>query len=182
MRVICISGKARHGKDTAAGFLRTLLEGNGEKVLVIHYADYLKFICQNCYGWDGKKDEAGRTLLQYIGTDLVRTRDPGFWVRILSETLAVLDGEWDTVIIPDCRFPNEVFGLIGAGFDTTHVRVVRPHYYSEMTAAQMAHPSETAMDGVVPDGVIVNDGTLKDLGDAVTNWYYDTFYTQEELL
>ena len=57
MKVCCISAKAQHGKDTAAGLLKEHLESVGQKVLITHYADLVKFVCTNYFGWDGKKDE-----------------------------------------------------------------------------------------------------------------------------
>ena len=45
MKIIAISGKAQHGKDTTAGFLKSTLEADGYKVQVAHYADLLKYIC-----------------------------------------------------------------------------------------------------------------------------------------
>ena len=56
-KVILISGKAQNGKDTVANILREVLHENGERVLVTHYADLLKYICRNYFEWDGKKDE-----------------------------------------------------------------------------------------------------------------------------
>ena len=45
MQIIVISGKARHGKDTVAGIMKDVFEGWGKRVLVVHYGDLLKFIC-----------------------------------------------------------------------------------------------------------------------------------------
>ena len=44
MKVVCISGKARHGKDTLAGILKNYLEDSGNKVLVAHFGDLVKYI------------------------------------------------------------------------------------------------------------------------------------------
>ena len=59
-----ISGKMRHGKDTCAQFIKEELERMDKRVLIIHYADYLKFILKQYFGWDGEKNEEGRKLLQ----------------------------------------------------------------------------------------------------------------------
>lgn len=45
MKIIAISGKAQHGKDTTAEFLKSELETHGYKVQIAHYADLLKYIC-----------------------------------------------------------------------------------------------------------------------------------------
>lgn len=58
MKVITISGKAQNGKDTTAGLLKAALEADGYKVLITHYADLLKYICKQFFGWDGQKDDA----------------------------------------------------------------------------------------------------------------------------
>ena len=44
MKVICISGKAQHGKDTSAKLIKMILEANGYKVLIAHYGDLVKYI------------------------------------------------------------------------------------------------------------------------------------------
>lgn len=78
MKIIMISGKMRHGKDTCAQFIKEELERANKHVLVIHYADYLKFVLKQYFGWNGEKDEEGRKLLQTVGTDLIRARQPDF--------------------------------------------------------------------------------------------------------
>lgn len=165
MKVICISGKAGHGKDTAAEFLKAQLELGGNKVLITHYADLVKYICKELFGWDGKKDEKGRALLQYVGTDIVRSRIPDYWVRFISDMLGFFGGEWDYVLIPDCRFWNEVNYLIESGFDVTHMRVVRDGYDSGLTEEQKNHPSETDLDDCIPDIWVDNNGYLADFYD-----------------
>ena len=79
--IIPISGKAQHGKDTAAKILKEKLEDEGYRVLIMHYADYLKFGCTTYLGWDGQKDDYGRTLLQQVGTNQMRHQYPDFWVE-----------------------------------------------------------------------------------------------------
>ena len=80
MQVIVISGKAQHGKDTTAGFLKDALEADGYPVLIAHYGDLVKYVCKMYLGWNGEKDEYGRSLLQYAGQMLFvhRMRTTGF--------------------------------------------------------------------------------------------------------
>lgn len=170
MKVITISGKAQHGKDTTANILKSQLEADGYKVLIAHYADLLKYICRTFFGWDGKKDETGRTLLQYVGTDVVRSSRPDFWVEFIIQILKLFPDEWDYVLIPDCRFPNEIEALKNAGFETVHIRVIRRGLKSPLSAEQQNHPSETVLDEVLPDYYIYNGGTTEDLENSVTEW------------
>ena len=78
VKVICISAKAQHGKDTSAAILKEIYEANGKRVLITHYADLLKYICKNFFGWNGEKDDYGRTLLQQVGTNIVCAKQPDF--------------------------------------------------------------------------------------------------------
>ena len=169
MKVICISGKAQHGKDTSAQLLKDLLQERGKSVLVTHYADLLKYICRTFFSWDGKKDERGRTLLQYVGTDTIRHQRPDYWVEFIAGFLKMFQKEWDYVLIPDCRFPNEIDYMKDAGFDVTHIRVKRTNFVSVLTDEQQRHPSETALDDVKPDYILYNDCDLEALNTNAVN-------------
>lgn len=170
MKVIAISGKAQHGKDTTASFLKSMLEADGHKVLIAHYADLLKYICRQFFGWNGQKDEAGRHVLQYVGTDIIRKKKPNFWVDFLTSMIELFPDEWDYILIPDCRFPNEIEQLKNAGVDMIHLRIVRENFKSPLSAEQQQHPSETALDHVEPDYYIKNSGSLQDLQETIAQW------------
>lgn len=161
-KVIVISGKAGAGKDTFGHMLELDLTRCGFNVLTTHYADLLKYMCRTLFGWDGMKDEAGRSLLQYVGTDVIRKQEPDFWVGFVAKVLELFPNEWDYVIIPDCRFPNEIQYMKDRGFDVIHIQIIRPDN-NILTDAQSQHASETALDDVKPDYVIVNDGTTEKL-------------------
>lgn len=170
MKIILVSGKAQHGKDTVASILRDELRNQNNKVLVTHYADLLKYICTNYFDWDGKKDEKGRQMLQYVGTDVIRKKNPTLWVDFVAMILSYFNDNWDYVIIPDCRFPNEISTLVNKGFDTIHLRVTRPDFISSLTDEQLKHPSETALDDVKPDYFIENAGNINDLKTTISQW------------
>ena len=174
MKVILISGKAQHGKDTTAGMLKSTLEADGYSVLIAHYGDLVKYICKTFFNWDGQKDEAGRALLQHVGTDIIRKQDENYWVRFIGEMLTFFSSKWDYVLIPDCRFPNEVDYLKKMGVDTIHMRVIRDNFESPLSKEQQAHPSETALDNVTPDYWVHNDGTLRDLQGKIVQWVIET--------
>lgn len=163
MNVICISGKAQHGKDAIGAMLADELAGRRYRVLTTHYADLLKYICKAFFGWNGEKDEYGRYIMQYVGTDIVRRKKPGFWADFVVNVLSMFHEKWDYVVIPDCRFPNELTCISDAGFPMCHVRIVRDNYVSTLSKTQQSHPSETSLDNVAPDVLIHNDGTLDDL-------------------
>ena len=172
-KIILISGKARHGKDTFAKFLKEGLENKGQKVLICHYGDLLKFIASGYLGWNREKDEEGRKLLQQVGTGLIREKEPDFWVDFIIKMLGYFGNIYDYVLIPDVRFPNEVDKVKEAfGDKVFHFRVVRPDFISDLTPEQLEHPSETALDNYPFDCEVLNDGTLKEFEEGVK---YDTF-------
>lgn len=166
-KIICISGKAQNGKDTTANIMKNILQTKNTKVLIMHHSDLLKFICQKYFGWDGKKDETGRGLLQHVGTNIVRIKQPDYWVDFVINFLKLFENEWDYVLIPDCRFPNEINKYKDAGFNTTHIRVVRENFDDKLTEEQKNHPSETALDEVIPDFYIYNNRTEEALTQAI---------------
>lgn len=166
MKVILISGHAQNGKDTCAAIFKGRLIHEGYRVLVCHYADLVKYICTTFFHWNGLKDHQGRALLQHIGTDVIRERQPDYWVNFIIDMLTFFGDEWDYVIIPDTRFPNEV-ERIKEKFDAVHLRVERKHFKSPLSAEQQNHLSETALNGCKPDELIQNDGDLNDLREKI---------------
>lgn len=160
-KIILLSGKAEAGKDFCANIFKEQLEAQGKKVLITHYADLLKYICKTFFDWNGEKDEKGRTLLQHVGTDIIRNRIPNYWVKFICGIINMFENEWDYVLIPDTRFPNEVNYLkTNACGNVFHVRVIRPGHKNKLTEEQRNHISEIALDKTVADFTILN--TLKD--------------------
>jgi len=178
LKVICVSGKAQHGKDTVASIMKEQLEMRGNSVLICHYADLVKYICTKFFDWNGNKDEYGRTLLQYVGTDVIRTKEPDYWVDFIIEVLKFFPDTWDYVIIPDTRFPNECQRM-KAEFHSVSVRVDRPGFESNLTEEQKKHPSETSLDSYKFDAYIHNKGTIKTLEHEVIKFLEEKCYEKE---
>ena len=171
-RIILISAKAQNGKDTVAELAKEELELRGKKVLICHYADLLKYICKTFFNWNGVKDDTGRTILQHVGTDIIREQQlkHDYWVDFIIDMLWMFYDEWDYILIPDCRFPNEVermkeeFNGSWNHYSTVQaIRVNRPNFDSGLTQEQLNHSSECALDGYEFDHYIDNNGTLDDL-------------------
>lgn len=158
MKIITISGKARHGKDFIANIMKDKLEQSNSRVLIVHFGDLLKYMVKTFFNWNGQKDEEGRSKLQYVGTDVIRKQKPNYWVDFIVDVLKLFPNEWDYVIIPDARFPNENDLFKKENFDVTTVRVVRPNFDNGLTKVQMNHASEVALDGYHFDYVLVNNG------------------------
>jgi len=97
-----------------------------------------------------------RALLQEYGTEVRRADDPRYWVKKVAGW--VEDYRPQRLVVPDVRFRNEIEFVRALG--GRYVRVDRPGVES---VALDTHASESELDGVEPDYVIRNDGTLKDL-------------------
>lgn len=162
LKVILLSGKSESGKDYFAGLMKQQLEEDNKKVLITHYADLLKYILRTFFDWNGQKDEHGRYLLQHVGTDIIRKQSPDFWVNFLNNLLTLLKDEWDYVLIPDARFPNEIEVIKNnSNFEVITVRIYRPNYVSKLTEEQKQHSSETALDNYKFNYYLFNNGIAK---------------------
>lgn len=169
MKIITLSAKAEGGKDTTALQIKHQLEDMGYAVLITHYADLLKYICKKFFDWDGRKNEEGRTLLQRVGTNTIREIEPNYWVDFIKQILRFFPDEWDYVLIPDTRFPNEI-DLMKQDFDCISIHITRPGYENHLTEEQRRHPSETALDEYKFDYEITNPGTKDGLSREVQDF------------
>lgn len=157
-----------------AHFMKEALENSDMRVITIHYADAVKWVLRDYFDWDGNKDEHGRHLLQYIGTDVVRTNYPNFWTKIVAELLAAFDKAnlFDVALVPDARFENEVEITMETIPDSVCVRVKRENSDGTtwtnpmLTDIQKKHPSEISLDNYSFDYVIHNDEGLEELKES----------------
>ena len=184
---IIISGKAGSGKDTVAQFMKEELEKNGKKVLVIHYGDAVKWVLKSFFNWDGKKDIVGRTLLQHVGTDIVRAKYPNFWTDIVVELISAFESynDFDVALVPDARFPNEIDIALQILDNCIAVRVERHNedgsewINPDLTENQRTHSSETSLDCYAFDYIIHNDEGLEVLRESAKTILQDLNYIKE---
>ena len=93
--------------------------------------------------------------MQYWGTDVVRARDPLYWVTLFQGTVAEALDEGYFVVVPDLRFVNEVDALIRLG--GVSVRLVVDEGEREarlvdrdgevMPSSVSSHSSENSLSG-----------------------------------
>ena len=184
---IIISGKSGSGKDMFAQFLKEELAKHGKKALVIHYADAVKWFCRDFLDWDGKKDEVGRTLLQMVGTDIVRKVHPNFWTGIVVGLIQAFEptSNFDIAIVPDARFPNEVDISLSSLKNCVSVRIERKNADGTdwvnplLTEDQRNHASETSLDCFAFDYIIHNDEGLDLLRESAQTLLKDLGYIKE---
>ena len=154
MKVILLSGKARSGKGTAAEMILGRYNG-----IPFAFADDIKTIAYNYFGWHGEKDELGRKLLQDIGTT-GRNYNRDIWVndtidRIQWWTRQSSDNQ--LAVVTDTRYPNEIQRIKHEFSDVVTIRITRD------SVEKLKHPSETALDQWTDwDYVVKNNGSLEE--------------------
>ena len=173
MYTLVLSGKSGSGKDVLANYMREELAKHGKRTLIIHFADALKWILRDYFNWDGKKDEVGRTMLQRVGTDIVRKAHPGYWTGIVVGLIQAFEpySDFDVAIIPDARFENEVNIALENLQNCVSIRIERtengiPWANPALTPEQLKHPSETSLDVFAFDYVVHNDEGLELLEES----------------
>lgn len=162
MKVVLIGGKAESGKGYVCDMLNKKLCGS---VKQIAFGDYLKFILLKYFGWNGKKDVAGRNILQLYGNTICRGWDEDFFANIVVNFIDIFQSRWDFVLVTDWRYPNEYLRM-AEKFDTTTVIVKRAHK-SILTDEQLKNESETSLDDFTPDFTIENNEGLESQVDAL---------------
>jgi hypothetical protein len=194
--IIGVCGFIGSGKDTVADYLQNFHEFRRES-----FASTLKDAVASVFGWDrimleGRTKEARewreqvdpwwaerlamptltpRWVLQYWGTEVCRK---GFhddiWIASLENKLRLSK---DSIVISDCRFPNEISSIRNAGGKIVWVqRGELPNWYDLAISANQGHNyaaqelkmrkihiSETAWVGTDFDTIIDNNGSIDEL-------------------
>lgn len=156
MKVVLISGKAAHGKTFAATHALPHLPG---KVEIMPLAGILKEQAR-MLGWNGEKDEKGRSLLQQLSWPVKNYHGEDYYARVVYKNAC--EHNLDILLIDDCRMLAEVNyfkSLLNEGKidDLKIIRVVRPGYMSALTEEQLNDISETQLDNYSFDAVVYND-------------------------
>lgn len=168
-KVILIAGKARAGKDTTALLLKEIYTEKGKKTINLAYGNYIKEYAKNISDWDGRDETKPRSLLQRLGTDIIRKDiDPNFFVKRLCDDIKVYSYFFDVITVSDVRFPNEIDGPSAMFKDIIKIKIIRDNFVSNLTDVEKKHITETALDNYNDyDFVIHNDGTISDLREKI---------------
>lgn len=194
--IIGVCGFIGSGKDTVADYLQNFHEFRRES-----FASTLKDAVAAVFGWDrtlleGRTKEARewreqvdpwwaerlsmptltpRWILQYWGTEVCRKAfHDDIWIASLENKIR---NSKDSVVISDCRFPNEIQAIRNAGGKIVWVRRGElPDWYQLAVDANAGHnyavqelklrgihASETAWVGTRFDAIIDNNSSIDEL-------------------
>ena len=148
IKVYLICGKARSGKDTAAEILKEKLEKNNYKVCTIQIMRTLKGYLKDYFGWDGTEETKPRTLLQQMGTELIREElnMPNFHIDRLTEDIKILSNYFNVFIVDDIRLVNEIEEIKRRFNNVTSIGVEKENYVSPLEESQERHITEHDLD------------------------------------
>ena len=175
-KILILHAKAEAGKDTCAKIMKEQYEAIGKRVIIIAFADLVRFLLTKYYGITEFKTPEGRTRIQNFATEKIRGQDPSFWARHVAMFLYFVKDDFDIAIIPDWRFENEFMYI----YKTFGADIVRPILITRtdvcsvdnMTEEQRSHVSETQLDSLQVSfysAVIHNDGTIAELTETIQN-------------
>jgi len=176
--LIAFSGKAQAGKSETSRILCTLTEQNRVKYVIVSFAEPLKQIAREYFGWDGDKgiyynadgslvQDKGRQLLINIGQQFRAIR-PTIWADLAIKRIKEIekDRPEDTLfLIDDLRFENEV-NVLKQFENSTIVRITRKE-----GSLDIDDISEKDLDNYKFEEYLENDGSLKELEEGIKKLY-----------
>ena len=193
MKIIALSGKAESGKNFYADLLKKYIESSfNEKVCLIAFADVLKHTARTYFGWNGRKDDEGRTLLQKVGTELREKNNPDIWTNITCDLIKFMSSEYEWFIVTDVRFVRELLTLKMRFPQVYPVRIERYNVYvddtitnlcdtikpytNHLTEKQRNHSSEIELDNYKGwYEIIYNYTNATSINHPTGNSMYDVF-------
>lgn len=178
MNIYLICGKARNGKDTVANLLEKIYNEKNKKVINLQYSSYIKEYAKKISGWDGSEETKPRTLLQELGTDIIRTKiDSLFFVNRIIGDIKVYSYYFDVITVSDVRAKVEIDVPKENIDNIIAVNVIRPNFDNGLSLEQKQHFTEIDLDDYNKfDYEIINDGTLEQLEEKVRKMvdYYES--------
>lgn len=174
-KIIALTGSRRAGKDTLANLLVSR-----HNYVNLKIAGRIKECAKVLFGFSDEqlevqKDEVDarwgvspRRALQVLGTEIVQGHMgvllPGIGRRFWIQSFVTQDvPSHDKIVVTDVRFMHEYEELARLGALT--VRIERPGAVAHDEAID-SHSSETEMQGIPAEVVLVNDGSPEDLYEA----------------
>jgi hypothetical protein len=141
---------------------------------LISFAEPVKKIAVEQFGWNGLKDDKGRKLLQLIGTDVGRGYNEAIWINIALKKYNDIKKQNNLIVIDDVRFLNEAkFIKENKGI------LVRVNGKNNQTGQ---HKSETEMDSIIADIIVNNDEVGFEHLEKNIDYLYDTIVEKDAII
>lgn len=167
--IFIVSGKANAGKDTTCELIDNYAKLKELTPVNLQFSSYIKMYAKVISGWNGKEDTKPRSLLQQLGTDIIRKNiDNMFFIKRIIGDIMVYSYYCDVITISDARLPEEINSIYNSFKNVVRVNVTRPGFNNNLNAKEKKHLTETALDNYHDyDYDIVNDGTIEELNEKI---------------
>ncbi len=171
VKIFIVAGKANSGKDTTCELINNYVKLKGRNAVNLQFSSYIKMYAKTISGWNGDEESKPRSLLQELGTDIIRNKiDKEFFIKRIIGDINVYSYYADVITISDARMPEELDSIKNSFTTVYKLKIERPNYENSLNNSQRNHITEIALDNYKNyDYVIVNDGTIEDLNKKVIN-------------
>ena len=154
-KIFIVSGKARSGKDLVSDLICDYYKN--KKCKKLSYAYYLKQYVKDITGWDGSENTKPRSLLQKLGTDIIREKiDDNFFIDRIIGDIKVYSYFYDVIIITDARLVDEIEIPKNKFSNVTTIRI-NNNSDNDLTLEQKKHITEIALDNYTNFDYVINN-------------------------
>lgn len=170
-KIFIVSGKANSGKDTTCQLINNYIKLKGLKSVNLQFSSYIKMYAKQITSWDGSEDTKPRSLLQYLGTEVIRNNiDTKFFIRRIIEDIKVYSYYYDVITISDARMPDEIDDIYNEFKNVYRIKIKRDDFNNNLSDNENAHFSEVALDNYENcDYIIINDSSIDELNKKIKN-------------
>lgn len=169
VKIFITAGKANSGKDTTCELIDNYFKLKGKKIVNLQFSSYIKMYAKTLSGWNGDEDTKPRSLLQELGTEIIRKKiDNDFFIKRIIGDIEVYSYYCDAITISDARLPEELDSIKKSFKNVYKIKIERPNYENNLNDTERKHITETALDNYDDyDYVLVNDGSIEELNEKV---------------
>ncbi len=171
VKIFIVSGKANSGKDTTCELINNYVKLKNLMSVNLQFSSYIKMYAKKISGWNGQEDTKPRSLLQELGTDIIRNKiDKEFFIKRIIGDIKVYSYYCDVITISDARLPEELDSIKNNFENVYKIKIERPNFENNLTSNERKHITEVALDNYDNyDFILVNDGSIEDLNNKVIN-------------
>lgn len=164
-KVIGLTAPAGSGKDTVFAIIEELMDS--KTVVRVAFGDAVKEEVAEQHSVSVEEieenKESFRNVLQQWGTEHRRKKDPRYWIKQIETEVKMLRDNADVVVITDVRFLNEAEYIKSLGGDV--IKIIPSSSHTLIKGSD--HSSETESNYIVPDWLLPNSGSIRQLAESV---------------
>ena len=166
-RIIAFSGKMGSGKSEAVKILQGLL--GTHRVHLLKFAQPLYDIQDFIQERLSMPYEKDRKLLQWLGTDWGKAKNPAIWANLWKQSLSFIKhrDKLSAIVCDDCRFEDEAEVVKEHGGIIVHIDASRETRSLRISVEGEEHASESGISTEYYDYVIDNNMSREDLEDSI---------------